>query len=85
MSGVVRPSGIAAMSAPCHGPSMAAHGVHIDRPRLTYTADEVAALLGISRAKVYDAIHAGQIPSVRFGRRVVVPARALHALVGDDG
>jgi excisionase family DNA binding protein len=52
--------------------------------RLTYSADEVAALLGLSRAKVYDAIRAGELPSLRFGRRVVVPVRALLALVGES-
>jgi excisionase family DNA binding protein len=73
------------MSGSRDGRSMATQEVHPDLPRLTYSADEVAALLGISRAKVYDAIHGGQIPCVRFGRRIVVPARALRALVGDDG
>jgi excisionase family DNA binding protein len=53
--------------------------------RLTLTADEVAALLGISRSKVYDAIHAGELPSIRFGRRVLVPASRFYDLVNGGG
>jgi excisionase family DNA binding protein len=49
--------------------------------KLTLSADEVAALLGVSRAKVYEAIHEGELPSIRLGRRVLVPTRALYELV----
>jgi excisionase family DNA binding protein len=49
--------------------------------RLTLTADEVAGLLGLSRAKVYEAIRSGEIPSIRFGRRILVPARRFYDLV----
>jgi excisionase family DNA binding protein len=51
--------------------------------KLTLSADEVAALLGVSRAKVYEAIHVGELPSIRLGRRVLVPARAIYELVGE--
>jgi len=54
------------------------------QPKLTLSADEVAALLGLSRAKVYDAIRTGEIPSIRFGRRVLVPRASLYALVGAE-
>src|SRR5688572_6165067 len=37
--------------------------------KLTLSADEVAALLGVSRAKVDEAIHEGELPNIRFGRR----------------
>lgn len=50
--------------------------------KLTLSADEVAASLGVSRAKVYEAIHVGELPSIRFGRRVLVPTHALYELVG---
>jgi excisionase family DNA binding protein len=49
--------------------------------RLTLTADEVAALLGLSRTRVYESIHAGEIPSIRFRRRLLVPARSLYELI----
>lgn len=49
--------------------------------RLTLTVDEVADLLGISRSLAYELVRIGEIPSLRLGRRVLVPRRALHQLV----
>lgn len=54
--------------------------------RLTLTVEEVAVVLGISRGLAYELVRRGEIPALRLGRRVVVPVRALEAmLVGDDG
>jgi excisionase family DNA binding protein len=53
-------------------------------PRLTISAEEVAAMLGLSRAKVYEAIQTGQIPSIRIGRRVLVPWRRLEQLLDGE-
>lgn len=39
----------------------------------TYNALEVAAMLGISKSKVYDLIRQGVIPSLKLGSRVVIP------------
>jgi len=49
--------------------------------RLTFTVDEVARLLGISRSGAYDSIARGEIPSLRIGRRVLVPREPLLDLV----
>ena len=35
--------------------------------------DELAALLNVSRATAYEAVRSGEIPSIRLGRRIVVP------------
>lgn len=51
--------------------------------RLTLTVDEVAAALGISRSSAYECARRGEIPTVRFGRRIVVPRRAVLALLGE--
>jgi excisionase family DNA binding protein len=48
---------------------------------LTFSVDEVAHLLGLSRSATYDAIARGEIPALRFGRRIVVARRALHYLL----
>ena len=45
--------------------------------RLTFTVDEVARLLGVSRSGAYDSITRGEIPSFNIGRRVLVPREAL--------
>lgn len=49
--------------------------------RLTLTVEEAARLLGISRALGYELVAQGQLPSLRLGRRIVVPRRALEAMV----
>jgi excisionase family DNA binding protein len=48
------------------------------------TVEEVAAVLRISRSSAYEAVAAGQIPSVRFGRKIRVPRHALARLAGLD-
>ena len=40
-----------------------------------FTVDEVAVALGISRSSAYECAKRGEIPTVRFGRRIVVPRR----------
>ena len=56
----------------------------MDEMTLTLTVPQAAALLGISRALAYELIARGELPSLRLGRRVVVPRRALQRFV-DDG
>jgi excisionase family DNA binding protein len=52
--------------------------------RLTLTVDEVAVALGISRSSAYECAKRGEIPTVRFGRRIVVPRNAVLALLGES-
>jgi excisionase family DNA binding protein len=47
----------------------------------TYTVDEAAALLGISRSHAYSCIKSGDLPALRFKRRLVIPARAIEAML----
>jgi excisionase family DNA binding protein len=53
--------------------------------RLTLTVEEAATLLGISRALAYEAAKRGDIPTLRIGRRILVPKAALQRLVDDPG
>ncbi len=51
--------------------------------RATYTATEVARLLGISRASVYAAAHRGDLPgAITIGGRIVVARTALDRVLG---
>jgi excisionase family DNA binding protein len=50
--------------------------------RRTVSVEEAAAMLGISRAKAYECARQGEIPSLRFGRRVVVPLAELERMLG---
>jgi excisionase family DNA binding protein len=49
--------------------------------RLVCTVTEAAQLLGISRAFAYELAVRGEIPVIRFGRRIVVPKAQLLALL----
>ena len=53
--------------------------------RLTYTVEEAAQLLGISRNSGYEAVRRGEIPTIRLGRRILVPVSRLEALLDDGG
>jgi len=53
----------------------------MDNPKLTLTVSEAAAALGISRGLAYEMVRTGRIPSIRFGKRVLVPQRALEKLL----
>lgn len=67
------------------GSASAAHASGALAPmeeRLTLTVEEAATLLGISRAFAYEAVGRGEIPSIRIGRRVLVPRVALERMVG---
>jgi excisionase family DNA binding protein len=48
-----------------------------DANRLVLTVTEAAAALGISRAHAYELVARGELPSLRLGRRIVVPRRRL--------
>ena len=47
----------------------------------TYKIEEAAKLLGIGRNHCYEAAKRGEIPSIRIGRRLLVPKVALDRLL----
>lgn len=49
--------------------------------RLTLTVEEAADRLGIGRSLAYRMIREGTIPSIRFGRRRLVPVSRLEEVV----
>jgi len=53
--------------------------------RLTYSVEEAAQALGISRNSAYAYVKNGTIPSVRVGARLLVPKGALDRLLGNLG
>ena len=62
-----------------------AHGIVMGgnhRPeRLTLTVEEAARSLGISRAHAYELAARGEIPTLRLGRRILVPREALARMM----
>ena len=51
-----------------------------DEP-LALSVKAVARISGLSRASAYEAVRTGQIPSLRFGKRIVVPRAALNRML----
>ena len=51
-----------------------------DQPA-TMTVEQAGQLLGISRRSAYRAAAAGQLPTLRLGRRILVPTAALHRML----
>ena len=50
---------------------------------LALRVEDVADLLGIGRTAAYAAVRAGEVPSIRIGRRVLVPRAGLLRLLGE--
>jgi excisionase family DNA binding protein len=46
---------------------------------------EGAQLLGIARSCAYEAVQRGELPSMRIGRRILVPKAALARLQESQG
>jgi excisionase family DNA binding protein len=55
--------------------------MNIELAAATYRIDEAAKVLGISRNKCYEAAKSGQLPTVRIGKRLLVPKIALAKLL----
>ena len=51
----------------------------------TITVVETAKRLGIGRNTAYEAVKRAEIPSVRIGRRILVPSKALDKLLESSG
>ena len=54
-----------------------------DSPVLT--VEEAAKYLSISRGSAYQACQAGEIPTIRIGRRLLVPRAQLEAILNGEG
>ena len=54
------------------------------RQRATLTVPEAASLVGISTWAGYEWAKRGELPTVRVGRRLLVPAQQLLKMLGAD-
>lgn len=52
------------------------------RHRTVITVEEAGAVLGIGRSAAYEAARRGDLPTLRIGRRLVVPTPALLRMLG---
>jgi excisionase family DNA binding protein len=65
-------------------PTTAYRPVVVDANQLPHflTVEQAAQIIGMGRAAAYEAVKRGEIPTVKFGRRLRVPRHALLALGG---
>ena len=49
--------------------------------RLCVTVPEAAKMLGISRNFAYQLVREGKLPSIRFGKRILIPKAALEKML----
>lgn len=63
-----------------------ATGLSLDelRSRASLTVEEAAATLGIGRSSAYAAVRSGELPHVRLGKRVIIPASAILRMLDAD-
>jgi len=52
------------------------------RVQPTVTVEKAGEVLGIGRSTAYAAAHAGELPTIRIGRRLLVPTAALLGMLG---
>lgn len=56
--------------------------MHTALETATISVPVAARLLGISTRSAYRAVDAGQIPSIRIGRRIRIPTAKLYDMLG---
>jgi excisionase family DNA binding protein len=67
------------MPVPGHRPDEITQGRTVERK--TLTVEQAGKALGIGRGLAYELVGTGDIPSIRLGRRIVVPIAAVEAML----
>jgi hypothetical protein len=55
----------------------------VDQPTLPVWPD-TGRVLGLGRSSTYEAVKRGEIPTLKFGARLVVPTARLRQMLGLD-
>lgn len=50
--------------------------------KMTISVPVAGKVLGLSKDAAYDAARTGELPTLRFGRRVLVPTNKLREMLG---
>lgn len=53
--------------------------------RLALSVEEARLQLGLSRSLMYEAVRNKQVPSIRIGRRILIPLAGLQRLLEKTG
>ena len=49
--------------------------------KMAYSLKETSKLLGIGITKAYQAANSGELPTIRIGKRILVPVAALERML----
>ena len=49
--------------------------------KMTHTVPEAGKILGIGRSAAYEAARRGDIPTIRIGRKLLVPVQRLKRML----
>jgi excisionase family DNA binding protein len=49
--------------------------------RRTFTIPEAAVIVGVGKSTMYEHVKNGDVPCVRLGRRVVIPAHVIESML----
>jgi excisionase family DNA binding protein len=60
-------------------PHVGGEGVGVKR--LALSVAEAAAVLGVSKDAIYDAVRCHELPAIRIRRRILIPLAALEQLM----
>jgi excisionase family DNA binding protein len=55
--------------------------MELSNERQTLTITEASKALGVSRNKAYEAARRGEIPTIKIGKRILVPVAALARML----
>lgn len=56
----------------------------LDVPKIAYSIREACQASSLGRSTIYNHIAAGRLHATRVGGRTLIPAEALHALIGGE-
>ncbi len=55
-----------------------------EKGTLVFSARQAAELLGLSRNSIYQGIITGEIPSIRVGKRILIPRLSLEKMLAHE-
>lgn len=53
--------------------------------KVTLSVEEAGRILGLSRGSAYLAARTGELPTIRIGKRLIVPVAALEKMLASAG
>lgn len=59
--------------------------MHTNPEPLVYSIAEACRVSTLCKSSIYNAIRAGRLEARKLGRRTLIPAQSLHALIAGEG